>query len=186
VFIPSTLILILLPRVNQRLVSSRFWRFVAVAAACFAVPAVVLSPARPLFPRNLLLTSASKPEAESGVIARARRVYSIYANRPDAFAPLRALLPQGTNKIGIIAFGDEPETSLWRPFGTVSIRHILAAGDLTDERAIAASEPITRSRLGVSVEEFAAAQGFTISGSVELSLRASGTPELWYVLIRKP
>lgn len=184
VFIPSTLILILLGNVNQRLVCHRAWRFAAVGAACFALPGVILSASRPLFPQQLLLRSATKSEKGSGVMGRARRVYSIYANRPDAFAPLRVFLPQGTSRIGVIAFGDEPETSFWRPFGSVSIRHILVAGDLADEEAIIASEPITRSRFGMSVEEFALSHGFEISGSMELSLRVSGAPERWYVLVR--
>lgn len=186
VFIPSTLILVLLGVGNQKLIRSRAWRVAAVAAACFALPALVLSAARPLFPQRLLLGGETDLASQSGISARARRVYSIYANRPDAFAPIRRFLPPGTSRIGEIAFGDEPETSLWRPFGSISVRHLLAGSNVTDETAIVASAPVTRSRFGVSVEEFARAHGFEISGSIELSLRASGNPELWYVLVRKP
>jgi hypothetical protein len=77
----------------------------------------------------------------SEVIARARRVYSIYANRPDAFEPLRALIPPETRKTGLIAFGDEPETSLWRPFGSTRVRHLLTGQDLDPGLVVIASIP---------------------------------------------
>lgn len=183
VFVPPVLILALIGAVNQRLVRSSAWRRGAVVAACFSVPGIVLSAPRPLFPQRVLFASVGK---ESGVMARARRVYSIYANRPDAFAPLRTLIPAGTRKIGLIAFGDEPETSIWRPFGSVSVRHLLADQNLDPDLVIVASDPVCRTRFGQGAPAFASAHGLTIAGSAEIELRASGTPERWYVLVPEP
>jgi hypothetical protein len=186
VFIPSALILILLGAANQTLVRSRAWNCAAVAAACFPVPALVLSAARPLFPHRMLFAQSANAEREGGVKARARRVYSVYATRPDAFAPLRGFLPIGTREIGLIAFGDEPETSLWRPFGSVRVNHLMTEHDWQRGSPIIASDPICRARFGQNPADFASSRGLIISGSAEITLRVSSSPERWYVLISNP
>jgi len=54
---------------------------------------------------------------------RVQTVYLVYRQRHDAFAPIRDVLPPDVKILGIITF-DDPETSLWRPFGSRRIVHV--------------------------------------------------------------
>jgi len=47
----------------------------------------------------------------------------VQARRSDGFAPVRELLPPGLKSLGFVTF-DDPEASLWRPFGTIRIEHV--------------------------------------------------------------
>ena len=69
--------------------------------------------------------------SDSGLIARARAVYSVFSVRADAFAPVRALLPPAERTVGLVA-SDDPETSLWRPFGLRRIFHVTQHDSLED------------------------------------------------------
>jgi hypothetical protein len=180
-FVPSTLLLGLFA-CDQTLARYRIWRVMAVVAASLPIPGLVLSPARPLFPQSLILGRTAKPRKETETFARARRVYSVYANRSDAFADLRTFLPKGTGVIGLIAFGDEPETSFWRPFGSISVRHLMRDSEVPNDLVIVASNRTLRSRFGMSVADFGVIHGLRILGSSELALRASGAPDIWYVM----
>ena len=50
-------------------------------------------------------------------------VYSVTSQRSDAFAPARAILPPNLKLLGVFT-SDDPETSLWRPFGSRRTLHI--------------------------------------------------------------
>ena len=50
-------------------------------------------------------------------------VYSVFHQRSDAFAPARDALPPGLKILGLVTY-DDPETSLWRPFGSRRIVHV--------------------------------------------------------------
>jgi hypothetical protein len=102
---------------NADLIRRRWWKVCALVAALSALPAVLLSPSRPLWPAErvcqwLLVKLGQKP-----AIQRAATVYSVYRTRADGLAPLLKYLPSTANEIGFIGEEDDVETSLWRPFG---------------------------------------------------------------------
>jgi hypothetical protein len=69
------------------------------------------------------LTALQNRAAGSHWLARAQEVYRVYRDRNDSFAPARAVLPPDVKVLGLTMF-DEPETSLWRPFGSRRIEHV--------------------------------------------------------------
>ena len=103
---------------QERLVKTRWWRGMAFAVFVMAAGLLVVSPARPLFPIMTILRH------EPGVPARVHEVYTVYNQRNDAFAPARRALPAGLKVLGVVTF-DDPETSLWRPFGERRILHVV-------------------------------------------------------------
>ncbi len=109
------------------LVNQCWWRRCAMLVFIFAAGLLILSPARPLFPVQSLINSPSAP-------AHARAVYSVYQNRNDAFAPVRAKLPADLKILGLLTY-DDPETSLWRPFGSRQIMHFSYDDSPSDLRA---------------------------------------------------
>src|SRR5260370_33086673 len=59
------------------------------------------------------------------MIARALSVYTVYADRSDPMAEVRALLPKELTVVGFMADADDMDVSLWRPFGQRRVEHIL-------------------------------------------------------------
>jgi len=111
-------------RDSSRLVRTRAW-FVAVnLCAVLTLVIVVLSPSRPLFPVGTLL-NLLRPFAPLSVIERAATVYETYANRADTFADIRKDLDKYDLVLGFLSSGNDLETSLWLPFGSRRVVHLL-------------------------------------------------------------
>jgi hypothetical protein len=84
----------LLPAANAGLTRLRLWRWTALLVALLPLPALLLSPARPLLPMRAALTKLAERHPESAALARAARVYRIYDERADAFLPLKRFVPE--------------------------------------------------------------------------------------------
>jgi len=108
--------LLLLPSQNF-LLRFRTWRIFAALAALSVLPAIILSPARPLLPMTHLSGQFAQRHPSSALAQRLASVYSAYAQRNDALAPLREHLPDNAKEIGFVAGSDDTDYSLWRPFG---------------------------------------------------------------------
>ena len=100
---------------------NRWWQWSGLAVFVIAAGLLVLSPARPLWPAQLVLSKLDVQN--SAILKRAEAVYSVYHDRPEAFAPARDRLPPDASPLGLISF-DYPEASLWKPFGGRRILHV--------------------------------------------------------------
>ena len=110
---------------NGRLVRRYWWRMAAFAVFLLAAVPLILSPARPLLPVETILATMQHPPE------RVQTVYSVYRARHDAFAPARDALPPGLTVLGLVTY-DDPETSLWRPFGSRRIIHVCPGDTAAD------------------------------------------------------
>jgi len=119
---------------QEQIVKQRWWRLSAFAVFFMAAGLLVVSPARPLFPAGIFLEQIHAAAAQHPSLARAETVYSVYAARNDAFAPAKEILPPGVKILGLITY-DDPETSLWRPFGSREIRHVRPDDTASDLKA---------------------------------------------------
>jgi hypothetical protein len=159
----------------------RWWRWAGGVVFLLAGLLVVISPARPLWPANRLLSafdSSSHP-----LLRRAQKVYAVYADRADAFAPVREQLPGGVAVLGIVTF-DDPEASLWRPFGTRRVRHVLPEDTRESLSAqgiqyILINQGVFDERFGQRVEQWMAAIGAESVWKMTLTLRAGRPPSEW-------
>ena len=94
-----------------------------------ALVGLILSPARPLFPAQKLLTlMGDRPQFN-----RVRQVYQAYMQRGTCWDPILTILPPNIKTLGFFSHGDDLETPLWRPFG---LRRISS----TDEKDITMSD----------------------------------------------
>jgi len=59
------------------------------------------------------------------LVSRALKVYTVYFERSDPLANVRASLPPDLAIVGFMADGDDLDISLWRPFGKKRVEHIL-------------------------------------------------------------
>ncbi len=117
---------------HERLVNKHWWRMAVFVVFAIAAGLLIISPARPLFPVQTLLGQIQQPN--SHVFVRINEVYSVYGNRNDGFAPARDLLPPGLKVLGMVTF-DDPETSLWHPFGSRRIEHVCPEDTAADMKA---------------------------------------------------
>jgi hypothetical protein len=175
---------------HAELVRQKWWRCCAGAGFVLALGLVVITPARPLWPASWVMNHYGARLQASHTGTRVFNVYSVYAARAGAFAPVRDSLPENQKVVGLVTF-DDPETSLWRPFGTRRIRHVVQG----DSAAFLQTEGIHY----VVVSKVKFAQLFTepfdswlarvdgkVVSSFKLHLRAGSEPSEWMVVRLSP
>lgn len=169
-----------------RLVQMRWWKITALAGAALAALLLVVTPARPLWPAVTLLRAAGAEHSKNPLLRRAWAVYSVYGERADAFAPVRDTLPKDANPLGLVTF-DDPETSLWRPFGSRRILHVIkgdTAVDLERRRIqyVLVSFTVLAVHHQTSLEDLLQKLNGEVVQSWTLALRAESGPRVWYLV----
>jgi hypothetical protein len=167
------------------LVRKGWWKIAVLLAALSAVPAVILTPSRPLWPANTILSHLAAQHPESRLIKRAETVYAVYAARFDGLAPLKSHLPPNTGIVGLIG-ADDPQVSLWRPFGSRRVVDITTPGQLesgrNQARVIIASTTGLYEVFDKSAAELAREHNGRILYSRKLTLKVGRGAEEWFVI----
>jgi hypothetical protein len=97
-------------------------RWVFFFFASWVIVPLILSPARPLFPVQKLLTLMG----DSSRLSQALKVYQTYMQRANCWDPALAVLPPSIKTLGFFSHGDDLEAPLWRPFG---LRNIVSTSE---------------------------------------------------------
>jgi hypothetical protein len=165
---------------HERLVRRRWWRTAALAVFPIAAGLLIVSPARPLFPMQTIL------EKMPNVPARQREVYSVYHERNDAFAPVRAVLPPDVKVLGLITY-DDPETSLWRPFGSRRIEHVCPQDTAADLKRRGIEYILVRPSIfgaasAATPEDWCRQMNAEVVRKIPLNLRAARGALDWYLV----
>lgn len=187
-YYPFLLIPLLRLPVNDWLVRQRGWRVLAVLAAASALPPLILTPSRPLWPAPSVLHTLASRSPESAALRRALLVYGTYAQRHDYLAPLKTHLPPDLEVVGFIPTGNDLETTVWKPYGSRRVIEILTPAP--DDPALAGLRGgylITSlrglaDRFGLAPEEYAARLGGQITQRSILTQKAALGPEEWIVI----
>jgi hypothetical protein len=171
---------------HERLVKKCWWRATAFAGFVMAAGLLVVSPARPLFPVGIFLQKVHSAAAQHPSLSRVEAVYSIYHSRNDAFAPVRDVLPPDVKILGLVTF-DDPETSLWRPFGSRRIEHVRAADLPTDLKQRGIQYVLVKpGLLGKEADDALDAwlkkMNAKVVGKIPLTLRVSEGALDWYLV----
>lgn len=107
---------------QSKVVRQRWWKGLAMATFAIAALPLIASPPRPLFPWKSTVAWLRKAGSPEWLVSRAETVYSVYSERADSFAPVIPLL--GNERVvGLVTY-DDPETALWRPFGSRRVVHV--------------------------------------------------------------
>ena len=171
---------------HEWVVTRRWWRISAFAVFIMAAGLLVVSPPRPLFPALTLVEKLQARRPDSRPLARLREVYSVYRGRNDGFAPARAALPPDLKVLGLVTF-DDPETSLWRPFGSRRIEHI-CPGDTAVElkqrgiEYILAREEVLEQSFQCPLNDWLKQMNARDIQTVPLNLRASRGALDWHLV----
>jgi hypothetical protein len=171
---------------NAILVRRRWWKVLAFLAALSTLPALILSAPRPLWPAQSLCRILEQLMPGNRLVERVATVYTVYRARSDVLGSLRKHLPAGTEMIGFLGTPDEPETALWRPFGTRRVvdvtkeneQQLLAQGVST----LVLSSYGVQETYGYSLEDWLQQRRARILGREKLIVYVQRGPEDWIVV----
>jgi hypothetical protein len=171
---------------HERLVKERWWRSAAFTVFIIGGGLLVVSPARPLFPAQTIFGKIAAHASNSKLLARMKEVYLVYGNRNDGFAPARDALPPDLKILGLITF-DDPETSLWRPFGSRRTEHICPGDTAADLKARGVEYILLREQalgqwFNCSLDDWLEKMNAQVIKKIPLNLRASSGPLDWYLV----
>ncbi len=156
----------------------------ALLVALLALPPVLLSPARPLWPSGTVLKALAGRYPQSAAVARMKTVYAAYADRADCLAPLRQWIPAQTGVIGFAGNEDDPVGSLWKPLGTHRVMDMLPSSPRPGNAPsfVVASEDGLLTRYGQTVQDWARERHAQIVGREKITIKVHRGAENWYVL----
>ncbi len=182
--------LLLASPAHEQLVKKHWWRGAALVVFIMAAGLLIISPARPLFPAQAILQKVRVHHPDSKIVARMDAVYTVYRERSDAFAPAIEALPPDLKVLGFISY-DNPETSLWKPFGSRRVIHvcpddnpdylkghgveyIVAGGDMFGKYLFGEQFP--------ALDDWLKTMNAQVTQKIELNLRAGSGPSDWYLI----
>ena len=171
---------------QERLIGKCWWRVLGFAVFVAAAGLLIISPARPLFPVQTLLKKIQPHVPDSRLFTRVNTVYSVYGARGNAFEPARAILPVDANPLGLITW-DDPEASLWQPFGSRRIFHVCRNDALDDIRRrgihyVLVSSFILSQSWKTSLDEWLARNNAEVVQRLSLELRAGRGATDWFLV----
>ncbi|MEI9898298.1 MAG: hypothetical protein WDN28_31690 [Chthoniobacter sp.] len=187
-YYPLLLIVVLGASGHEWVSRQTWWRVCAVAVALSILPAVILSPARPLWPARAVLAALAQSTPSNATLQRAQTVYSVYARRDDFLAPLKRQLPVGARTVGFVPNRNDLQGTLWKPFGSRKIVEVLTPSP-TDPAlavlrgsAIITSERALAERFHLTPETYAAAIHGKIIASAMIAQKVSLGLEEWVLI----
>jgi len=190
-YFPIALAFILAASNWPRLQRSRLFRLSVLLNLFLAILTIVIDPSRPLWPAQTLLShSASSPTIEK-LRTRALSVYANYGSRSDVFSPLRQLLPPNVSEVGFFNGGDDPVSSLWKPYGSLIVREVTPNDNLTSLQArglhyIFAGERGLRENRSQTIEQWTTDLRGSVVASTILHPAVSRGAERWVLVLLPP
>jgi hypothetical protein len=112
---------------QSQIVRRLWWRLLAGGVMLLAFTVLVVSPDRPLWPAKTVLSRLAKQHPDQKLIARALGVYTVYSQRANPLAKVRAQLPPEIKTVGFIGTEDDSDISFWLPLGQRRVKHFLAS-----------------------------------------------------------
>jgi hypothetical protein len=185
-YYPVLLFAVLLLVGARHPIRQRWWRLTTYAVSLIPIIILITQPARPLFPVDLVVQGLPKEGAIGSLSSRIMTVYRTYQARADVLAPVRDLIPSSVREIGFIGTGDDPEPSLWQPFGQRTVHDIVNPLDPASlPEFVSVSESWLTEQTGQPVEHWAEAVGMDEVGCVKITLKARTGSQTWCVYRRR-
>ena len=187
-YFPIALAFILAASNWPRLHRSRFFRLTVLLNLFLAILTIVIDPSRPLWPAQTVLSHSTSSPLIEKLRNRALSVYANYGSRTDVFASLRQLLPPNVSEIGFFNGGDDPISSLWKPYGSLIVREVTPKDNLTSLQArglhyIFAGERGLRENLSQTIEQWTTNLHASVVATTILYPAVSRGAEVWVLIL---
>jgi hypothetical protein len=156
-------------------------RWVFLFFASWVIVPLVLSPARPLFPVQKLLTFMG----DSPRFARVRQVYQAYMQRGTCWDPILTILPPNIKTLGFFSHGDDLEAPLWKPLGRRKI--ISISQEDFDLNNLPSSQAWLARRSVANLIQLNPSWNskWIFGGSIFITQKASVGPEEWNLFLAR-
>jgi hypothetical protein len=147
---------------------------------------LVVTPGRPLWPAQTVLSKLVAWKPDQPQLKRALAVYSVYGVRSDPLANVRALLPTGLKVVGFMGTADDIDISLWRPFGSRRVEHILLSdlpGEIMEqgiEYAVVGEVNLLENKM--TLADWLKETGAELVATATATVTVSQGPHAWYVV----
>lgn len=190
-YYPLLLLPILKLPVQEQWLRQRAWRLWLLLVGLSILPAIILSPSRPLWPAQTISTIWLEKHPNSKLAQRLATTYTTYANRNDLLRPLREQIPAEARRIALAAGSNDAEYSLWRPFGSRAVYCFWRGRDRQEPVLPADLEWLVvhvkewNYRSPVPLEEWAARHGLKIVATIPITTFAKHGADDWCVLRRE-
>ena len=187
-YFPIALAFILAASNWPRLHRSRFFRLTVLLNLFLAILTIVIDPSRPLWPAQTVLSHSTSSPLIEKLRNRALSVYANYGSRSDVFASLRQLLPPNVSEIGFFNGGDDPISSLWKPYGSLIVREVTPKDNLASLQArglhyIFAGERGLRENLPQTIEQWTTNLHASVVATTILYPAVSRGAEVWVLIL---
>jgi hypothetical protein len=177
---------LLLPAGQALVLRHRIWKLGVILLAVLSAAPLVLRPERPLVPVRPTLALLHRAGWNGPLLSRVERVFSVYSQRGDAFTPALEALPSDAQVLGLVTY-DDPESTLWKPFGARQIIHVCPedTGEDVRNRGIRyilvgkARFPLVFTE---SFEGWLSRMDAEVVKELPLALRAADGPKPWYIV----
>jgi hypothetical protein len=166
------------------IVRRRWWKILTVVTLILAFVVLILSPDRPLWPAKTILSHLAAQYPNQPSIVRALKVYATYAQRSDALAGVRALIPPEVKTVGFIGGPDDADISLWRPFGARTVRHFFVNDPPDQIRRRVEYVVIGKFTLDAkreTIDDWLQKSGTELVGETNATLKVIQGAQPWYV-----
>jgi len=188
-YYPLLLPLLLASPAQSEIIRRRWWRAGVGGVFLLALVALILSPDHPLWPARTLLTRAVARYPNQRLLNRALKVYTVYAERSDSLAGVRALLPPETRVVGFMGTPDDVDTSLWRPYGERRVELFLLTDPPEEIRRRVDYVVISGLNLKLhetTLEAWLQKSGAELVATAHVTLKVADGPQPWHVVRFKP
>lgn len=177
---------LLLPVGQALVVRHRIWKLGVIVLAVLSAAPLLLRPERPLVPIRSILAALHHAGWTGPLLSRVERVFSVYSRRGDAFAPALKELPSDTQVLGLVTY-DDPESTLWKPFGVRQIIHVCSEDTAQDVRNrgiryILVGKLRFQQNFTESFEAWLSRMDAEVVKELPLALRAADGPTPWYIV----
>jgi hypothetical protein len=189
-YYPLLLPLVLVGTGQTQIVRRLWWRGLAGGVMLLAFVVLMVSPDRPLWPAKQVLARLAGEHPDRHLYFRALEVYTVYSQRNDSLAHVRALLPPEVATVGFIGAPDDCDISFWRPFFERRVEQFLLSDPAEKFRA-AKIEYVVVGGLnlqlsGMTLDEWLQKTGARLVATATAKLKVSEGPQPWFIVQFKP
>jgi hypothetical protein len=189
-YYPLLLPLLVVGAAQSKIVRRGWWRVLAGGVVLLALAALIVTPARPLWPAKTILDKALAAHPDQRQLLRAQKVYDVYRQRSDPLAGMRQWFPPGLKVIGFMGTGDDLDISLWKPYGSRRVEPFLFEDSPKEVRdrgiEYAAVSGLELSSKQATLEQWLKTSGAELIATTNATMTVSQGPQPWYFVRFKP
>jgi hypothetical protein len=171
---------------QSQIVRRNWWRVLTAGVLILAFVVMVLTPDRPLWPAQTILSKLAAKHPNQHLISRARDVYTVYAKRSDPLADVRTLLWPDVKTVGFIGAEDDSDISLWLPLGSRRVEHFLLSDPPERFRQehveFVVVGGLNLQLRGTTLDAWRQKSGAELVASTNATLKVSEGPQQWFIV----